>query len=128
MVILTSAIKSVPDDYVRAARVDGASSLAIVRHVILPLIRWPLTFVLVNQTLALLTSYEYILLVTGGGPFYDTTVYALYVFRRAIQNGDYGYGAALAFILVVVGAVAALSYWRLLNFERMISAPKIEAD
>jgi len=128
MVILTSAIKSVPEDYVRAARVDGASSLAIVRHVILPLIRWPLTFVLVNQTLALLTSYEYILLVTGGGPFYDTTVYALYVFRRAIQNGDYGYGAALAFILVVVGAVAALSYWRLLNFERMISAPKIEAD
>src|SRR3989337_1049593 len=65
MVILTSAIKSVPEDYVRAARVDGASSLAIVRHVILPLIRWPLPFVLLNRTLALLTSSEYILLVTG---------------------------------------------------------------
>lgn len=128
MVILTSAIKSVPEDYIRAAQVDGASSLTVVRHVILPLIRWPLTFVLVNQTLALLTSYEYILLVTGGGPFYDTTVYALYVFRRALQNGDYGYGAALAFILVVVGGLAALSYWRLLNFERMLAAPKIEAD
>lgn len=128
MVILTSAIRSIPEDYTRAARVDGAGSLRIVWYVILPIIRWPLTFVLVYQTLALLTSYEYILLVTGGGPFYDTTVYALYVFRRAIENGDYGYGAALASVLVVVGAVAALFYWRFLNFERMILAPKIEAD
>jgi inositol-phosphate transport system permease protein len=128
MVIFTSAIKSVPEDYLRAARVDGASGLQIVRHIVLPLIRWPVTFVLVYQTLALLTSYEYILLVTGGGPFYDSTVYALYVFKRAIENGDYGYGAALAFILVVVGAIAAQFYWRFLNFERMITQPKIESD
>lgn len=128
MVIFSSAIKSVPEDFIRAARVDGASSLRVIRHVILPLIRWPVTFVLVYQTLALLTSYEYILLITGGGPFYDSTVYALYVFKRAIENGDYGYGAALAFILVVVGAVAAQFYWRFLNFERMITQPKIESD
>ncbi len=128
MVILTSAIKSIPDEYLRAARVDGASSLGVIRHVILPLIRWPLTFVIVYQTLALLTSYEYILLVTGGGPFYDSTVYALYVFKRAIQNGEYGVGAALAFVLVVVGAVAAQFYWRFLNFERMITTPRIEVD
>jgi inositol-phosphate transport system permease protein len=128
MVIFSSAIKSVPEDYIRAARVDGASSLRIIRHVILPLIRWPVTFVLVYQTLALLTSYEYILLITGGGPFYDSTVYALYVFKRAIESGDYGYGAALAFILVLVGAVAAQFYWRFLNFERMITQPKIESD
>ncbi|MDR7517951.1 MAG: sugar ABC transporter permease [Armatimonadota bacterium] len=128
MVIFTSAIRSIPEDYIRAARVDGASNLAVVRHIILPLIRWPLTFVLVAQTLALLTSYEYILVVTGGGPFYDSTVYALYVFRRAIQNGDYGYGAALAFVLVVVGALAALVYWRVLRFGRMITEPKIEVD
>ncbi|MDR7420636.1 MAG: sugar ABC transporter permease [Armatimonadota bacterium] len=128
MVIFTSAIKSVPEDYIRAARVDGASTFHIIRYVILPLIRWPVTFVIVYQTLALLTSYEYILLVTGGGPFYDSTVYALYVFKRAIENGDYGYGAALAFVLVLVGAIAAQFYWRFLNFERMITQPKIESD
>jgi inositol-phosphate transport system permease protein len=128
MVIFSSAIRSVPEDYIRAARVDGASSLRIIRYIILPLIRWPVTFVLVYQTLALLTSYEYILLITGGGPFYDSTVYALYVFKRAIESGDYGYGAALAFILVLVGAVAAQFYWRFLNFERMITQPKIESD
>ena len=128
MVILTSAIKSIPIDYIRAARIDGASSLGVIWHIVLPLIRWPLTFVLVFQTLSLLTSYDDILLVTGGGPFYDSTVYALYIFRRAFQNGLYGYGAALAVVLVVGGAVAASFSWRLLQVERMITTPKIEAD
>lgn len=128
MVILTSAIKAIPLEYIRAARVDGASGLSVVRYIILPLIRWPLTFVLVFQTLALLTSYDDILLVTGGGPFYDSTVYALYIFRRAFQSGRYGYGAALAVALVLAGVVAASCYWRLLNFKRMMATPKIEAD
>jgi inositol-phosphate transport system permease protein len=128
MVILTSAIKAIPLEYIRAARVDGASGLSVVRYIILPLIRWPLAFVLVFQTLALLTSYDDILLVTGGGPFYDSTVYALYIFRRAFQSGRYGYGAALAVALVLGGAVAASCYWRLLNFKRMMATPKIEAD
>src|SRR5262249_61612055 len=101
-----------------AARIDGASGLGVVRHIVLPLIRWPLTFVLVFQTLSPLTSYDDILLVTGGGPFYDSTVYALYIFRRAFQNGRYGYGAALAIVLVVGGAAAAAFSWRILNFER----------
>jgi len=128
MVILTSAIKSIPLEYLRAAQVDGASTLTIVRHIILPLIRWPIAFVLVFQTLALLTSYDDILLVTGGGPFYDSTVFALYIFRRAFQNGRYGYGAALAVVLVIGGAVAASVSWKLLSFARMMSTPKIEAE
>jgi len=128
MVILTSAIRSIPVEYIRAARVDGASSLSVVRYIILPLIRWPLAFVLVFQSLSLLTSYDDILLVTGGGPFYDSTVYALYIFRRAFQSGRYGYGAALAVVLVAVGAAAAALSWRLLNFKQMLAAPKIEAD
>jgi inositol-phosphate transport system permease protein len=128
MVILTSAIRSIPVEYIRAARVDGASSLSVVRYITLPLIRWPLAFVLVFQGLSLLTSYDDILLVTGGGPFYDSTVYALYIFRRAFQSGRYGYGAALAVVLVIAGAVAATISWRLLNFKQMLAAPKIEAD
>ena len=45
----------------------------------------------IYQTLSLLVSFEYILLLTKGGPFYDTTVYALYVYRRAFESGQYGY-------------------------------------
>ena len=37
----------------------------------------------IHQTLSLLVSFEYILLITAGGPFYDTTVFSLYAYRRA---------------------------------------------
>ncbi len=73
----------------------------------LPAIRWQLSFVTIYQALSLLVSFEYIWLITNGGPFYDTTVYALYVYRRAFENGQYAYGAALALGLVVVGIALA---------------------
>ena len=96
MIIFTSAIRAIPQHLFWAARVDGASGLAIVRHITLPAIRWQISFVTIYQALSLLVSFEYIWLITDGGPFYDTTVFALYVYQRAFDSGQYAYGAALA--------------------------------
>jgi inositol-phosphate transport system permease protein len=127
MVILTSAIRSIPVHLFHAARVDGAGELAIVRHIVLPAIRWPLSFITVYQTLSLLVSFEYIWLITNGGPFYDTTVYALYVYKRAFENGQYAYGAALSLVLVAIGIAAALILWRFMDMGRLLQPPRIEA-
>ncbi len=87
MVIFTSAIRGIPEHLFHAARVDGAAAaLSIVRHITLPALRWPISFVTIFQTLSLMVSFEYILLLTKGGPFNATTVYALYVYRRAFQG------------------------------------------
>jgi inositol-phosphate transport system permease protein len=126
MIIFTSAIRSIPEHLFHAARADGAGALAIVRHIILPALRWPISYMTIHQTLSLLVSFEYILLITGGGPFYDTTVFSLYAYRRAFENGQYAYGAALSLILIVIGVVAALALWRLMDMRRMLQAPRIE--
>ena len=128
MIIFTSAIRSIPEHLFHAARVDGAGSLAITWHITLPAIRWPLSFITVYQTLSLLVSFEYIWLITDGGPFYDSTVYALYVYKRAFENGQYAYGAALALVLVVIGVVAALSMWRFFDMKRLLQQPRIEVQ
>jgi inositol-phosphate transport system permease protein len=128
MIIFTSAIRSIPEHLFFAARVDGASGLAIVRHITLPAIRWPLSFVTIYQALSLLVSFEYIWLITDGGPFYDTTVYALYVYKRAFGNGQYAYGAALALGLVVIGIGAALVMWRFLDMRSLLQKPRIEVQ
>ncbi|MFQ5972477.1 MAG: carbohydrate ABC transporter permease, partial [Alphaproteobacteria bacterium] len=112
MIIFTSAIRGIPEHLFYAARVDGAGSLSVVRHVTLPALKWPISFITIYQTLSLLVSFEYILLLTEGGPFFDTTVFALYVYRRAFQSGQYGYGAALALFLIVLGMVVALLGWK----------------
>lgn len=128
MIIFTSAIRSIPEHLYHAARADGASGWRIVWHIILPSIRWPLSFITVYQTLSLLVSFEYIWLITDGGPFYDTTVYALYVYKRAFEHGQYAYGAALALALVVIGIASALLMWKFLDMKRLLQEPRIEVQ
>ena len=87
MIIFTSAIESIPRDLMNASLVDGSTYLQRIRHVILPLLRWPLLFVVTYQSLSLLTSFEQILLLTDGGPgLYRTEVWALTAFHRALSN------------------------------------------
>lgn len=128
MIIFTSAIRAIPEHLFHAARADGAGPLAITWHVVLPAIRWPLSFITVYQTLSLLVSFEYIWLITDGGPFYDTTVYALYVYKRAFENGQYAYGAALALLLVAIGIAASLLMWRFFDMKRLLHEPRIEVQ
>src|SRR5215813_8329943 len=126
MIIFTAAIRGIPEHLFHAARVDGAGTLAQMRLITLPALRWPISFVTIYQTLSLLVSFEYILLLTKGGPFYDTTVYALYVYRRAFESGQYGYGAALALFLILIGVAVALFGWRFFDMERLLQRPRIE--
>jgi len=128
MIIFTSAIRSIPVHLFHAARVDGANGLQVIRHVTLPQIRWHLSFVTVYQALSLLVSFEYIWLITDGGPFYDTTVWALYVYQRAFVSGQYAYGAALALALVLVGIVVALLLWRFFDMRALLQRPRIEVS
>jgi inositol-phosphate transport system permease protein len=128
MIIFTSAIRSIPEHLFHAARVDGAGGLAVVRHITLPALRWPISFITIYQTLSLTVSFEYILLLTKGGPFFDTTVYALYIYRRAFENGQYAYGAALALFLIVIGIVLAMLGWKFFDMKKLLQEPRIEVN
>ena len=131
MIIFASAVVAIPADVLRAAEVDGAYAWQQVRHIILPLMAWPILFVTSYQTLSLLTSFEYILLLTDGGPgFYTTETWALNAYHTALSNyfGNlrYGMGATLAVVLVVVGIVLSLLYLRLFDFKKLVAEPPIE--
>lgn len=120
MIIFSAAVKSIPRDYIMAAQVDGASNWQIVRRIIIPLLRWPLMFVTSWQTLSLLASYEYILLVTDGGPFYKSEVWSLYAYHTAFSHQLYGYGAAIAMILVIVAIVVTMIMLKIFGFRRLM--------
>jgi inositol-phosphate transport system permease protein len=131
MIIFTSAIESIPSDFLRASRVDGATTMQTIRYVILPLLRWPFLFVLTYQSLSLLTSFEQILLLTDGGPgYYTTETWALHSYHRALSNYfgnvSFGFGSALAAVLVLIGAILAVVYLRIFRFGELLQKPKIE--
>jgi inositol-phosphate transport system permease protein len=128
MVVFTSAIKSMPAEIFDAAKIDGASRPQIVWYVILPLLRWPIMFMTAWHLLAHLNSYVYILLLTGGGPFYRSEVWALYAFHKSFQFYEFGYGAALAMILVSVSVALTLAVWKVFGFGRLMEPARIEVS
>ncbi len=130
MILFSSAIKAIPSSMLYASEVDGANRWQQVRHIILPQLRWPILFTTSYQTLSLLTSFEYILLATDGGPGRSTEVWALAAYHTALNNYggnlQYGLGAAYALVLVVIGIAASLLYLRFFNFKELVAKPRIE--
>jgi inositol-phosphate transport system permease protein len=131
MIIFASAVLAIPADVLHAAEVDGAYPWQQVRRIILPMMAWPILFITTYQTLSLMTSFEYILLLTDGGPgFFTTEVWALNAYHTALSNyyGNlrYGFGATLAVVLVVVGITLSLIYLRLFDFKKLVTEPVIE--
>jgi inositol-phosphate transport system permease protein len=131
MIIFTSALESIPKDLITAAKVDGANLWRIIRDIKIPMIKWPLLFISTYQTLSLLTSFEYILLLTEGGPgLFTTEVWALTAYKRAFSsyfgNSQWAYGATWAIVLVTVALLLAVVYVKLFKFNELIEEPRIE--
>lgn len=128
MIIFTSAIESVPKDIMVASLVDGATLLQRIRYVIVPQLVWPLLFVTAYQTLSLLTSYEQILLLTDGN--FGTEVWALWAYHNALNNYwgnlQYAFGAALSTVLMVIGIVLSVVYFRVFRFQELVREPRID--
>ncbi|WP_308430303.1 carbohydrate ABC transporter permease [Devosia pacifica] len=130
MILFSGALRAIPQQQLWASEVDGASRWQQVRRIILPQLRWPILFVTCYQSLSLLSSYEQIWLTTNGGPGNTTNVWALEAFRVALSNYtgnlQYGYGAAMALVLVVAGLALSIIFLRLFRFNELVEKPKIE--
>jgi len=130
MILFSSAIKAIPTSMLHASEVDGANRWQQVRFIILPQMRWPILFMTSYQTLSLLTSFEYILLATDGGPGRGTEVWALAAYHTALNNYggnlQYGLGAAYALVLVFIGIALSVLYLRFFNFKELLIKPRIE--
>ncbi len=127
MVLFYSAFKSIPRELIIASRVDGASTLNVIRYVMLPLVKWHLVFVTVWQLLSLSTTFTHLFLLVEWR-IVDSSwgqTWALYAFRMAFTTvKDQGLAAAAASILSVIGVALGLVALKVLGYDEMIKEPK----
>lgn len=127
MIIFYSAFKNIPRELIIAARVDGARTWEVIRHILVPMVRWHIVFVTVWQLLSLITSYTHLFVLVQWSvvdKWYGTTL-ALYVFNTAFFDvKNQGFAAAAAVILVVIGSLLGLLTLRIMRFSQMISPPR----
>jgi multiple sugar transport system permease protein len=109
VLVVSAGLKSIPQETLEAARVDGASESQVRWQIVLPLLRPSLIFLGVIGSLYALQSYTAVFLLTQGGPFGSTRVLGYYLYETAFKNFEFGYGSALTvFILCVAFTLAAL--------------------
>ena len=116
MVILSAAMKNVPDDVFEAAMLDGASNWRRFTSVTLPMIRGSVVVVLTTITIGTLKVFDIVRTMTGGN--FQTNVIANEMYAQSFRQLNYGQGSALAVILFI-GVVPIIWYnVRQLRLER----------
>lgn len=116
MAIFLAGLRGIPDEVREAARVDGASSWQLYRHVILPLLRPVSLTALVILGHISLKVFDLIIAVAGKQLQLD--VPAVNMWQTTFDANDYGHGAAIAIFIFVTVAVVLIPYlWTTLRSE-----------
>jgi alpha-glucoside transport system permease protein len=97
MVILSAAIKSVPEDILEAARIDGASELQVFWRVVMPSIMSTIVVVTTTMVISVLKVFDIVWVMTSGES--GTEVIAERMIRWFFRNDHNGRGAAIAVVL-----------------------------
>ena len=113
--LLLAGLQGIDRSVDEAARLDGASAWRRFVYITLPLLRPAIVVALVLRTLDAFRVFDLVFVLTGGGPGTSTEVVSLYAFTSLLQNLRFGYGAALAVIVFLVGFTLAMAYVRALG-------------
>ncbi|GAA4974212.1 sugar ABC transporter permease [Kineococcus glutinatus] len=110
--ILYGGLQDIPEELYEAAALDGATGWRAFRHVTWPLLRPVVTVVLVLGVVYTLKVLDIILGLTGGGPANATQTIATQSYQLSFQEFDFGQGAALGNVLIVLSLLFAVLYLR----------------
>ena len=102
MIIYLAALQGIPTELYEAAAIDGAGMWRQLLHITLPLIRRTTIFIMVALIIGGFQAFISIFLITGGGPLHQTEVVLSYMYDRSFGRLDFGYGAALSYILAAI--------------------------
>ncbi len=112
MVIFSAAIKAVPQEFIEAAKVDGATDSSIFWRIIVPQILPTVGVVVTTMTVNVLKIFDVVKVMTNGN--FETQIVANEMFFQAFTAGNRGLGSALAVVLFL--AVLPVLY---LNIRRL---------
>ena len=102
MVFYLAGLQGIPKDLYEAARIDGASRLAIFRRITLPLLASTVTINLVFATIGGLKVFELPFIMTNGGPGFSSQTLTMTILNNFFTNNQAGYASALSLILIAL--------------------------
>jgi glycerol transport system permease protein len=107
-----AGLKAIPEDYYRAARIDGAKAWAVFRHIQLPKLKLVLGIAVLLRFMDSFMIYTEAYVVTRGGPGVSTTFLSHELVQTATIQFDLGEGSAMAVIYFAVVVLVSVLFFR----------------
>ena len=117
MIIFYSALVSVSPDILEAARIDGASELQILVKIRIPAIANVIMLSCILSLVGALRGFAAPMNMTKGGPNHRSEILATYMYKKAFTSRDYGYGSAIAVIIVILSILGVLLISKYMDSE-----------
>lgn len=100
--IILAGLQSIDPVLYEAADIDGAGPFAEFRYVTLPLLVPSIMVVLILSVIAGFKAFDYIFVLTGGGPVNSTMLLVQYIYKKGFDQAQFGMGAAASMALFVI--------------------------
>jgi multiple sugar transport system permease protein len=117
-IVYRAALMDIPNELLEAAAVDGAVPRQIILRIIVPQLRPVMVVLGVVTTVYAFRSFDFIYIMTSGGPGTVSTTLPYLAYREAFQVYQYSVGAATAVIAVLIVLGIALVYLRQVRAEQ----------
>ena len=114
MVILSAALRAIPEETIEAAILDGANPFQIFFRIKVPQIRGTIVVVWTTITITVLKVFDIVLAMTNGQ--WETQVLANYMFDKLFRAGDWGVGSASAMVIMLL--VTPILIWNVINARK----------
>jgi multiple sugar transport system permease protein len=98
--VLLTGLQEIPQDYYRAAALDGAGSWQLFRYITLPLLApWLLLITMRDVIVTIQGTFTSASIMTGGGPYYATLFAPMLIYQTAFDRFRFGEGAAMMLLV-----------------------------
>ena len=118
MLFLISGLQAIPEELYDAAKIDRAGPIQTFFYITIPMLKRPLLFVLVADTVANFVLFVPVQMLTQGGPQSSTTLLMFEAYRTTFGYGSRNTGAAQVVLLTVIMLFFVLLQFRLLRQEQ----------
>jgi glucose/mannose transport system permease protein len=120
MALYLAALRGIPGELREAAAIDGAGTVALYRHVIIPLLS-PVTYTVVVIVGGIaIRTFDIIASMTSSGPAFADDTLAFFMFQTTFQSNKFAQGAAIAVVMLILAAILTIPY--LININREVEA------
>lgn len=118
MVLLSAAVKGVPEDTIEAARIDGAGERKIFFRIIVPQIRPTIITVFITVLIGVMKTFDIVYVATNGQ--FGTNIIAVDFYKQLFTNGNAGFAAAVVVLLMI--AVLPIMIYQVRQFRAQEAA------